>query len=322
VDLSLVANFTPLCIINLKLLSRKSMDAKFHPAMAAIKDGNIDELKAILRQDPSLATARSSRSHPTLLQCLALDAVDVPNKVEMAQVLIAAGADLDEPLVAAGSIGNVEVAAALLDAGAAIDRPDGWSPLEEALYWGNDRVVALLLERGASVSNLRSAAGLGRMDLLKSFFDTDGKLKPEAGKMNWPFGGPETCNHQGKIGEELRAKIAQWSHEPGEIINNAFIYACMHNQIEAAKFLLEKGADINAIPTGFDYAGTGLHYAALNGHRGMVDFLLERGADPTIKDTKVGSMASGWAEHGGHPELGDYLKKKTTDFAAESGKEI
>jgi len=29
-----------------------------------------------------------SESHPTLLQCLALDAVDVPNKVEMAQVLV------------------------------------------------------------------------------------------------------------------------------------------------------------------------------------------------------------------------------------------
>ena len=276
--------------------------------MAAMKAGNIDELRSILRQDPSLATARSSRSHPTLLQCLALDAVDVPNKVEMAQVLIDAGAELDEPLVAACSIGNVEVAAALLDAGAAIDRPNGWSPLEEALYWGNNRMVALLLERGASISNLRTAAGLGRMDLLKSFFDSDGKLKPEAGKIKWPFGGLEECNFEGKIKAELLAKIAQWSNEPEEIINNAFIYACMHNQIEAAKFLLEKGADINAIPPGFDYAGTGLHYAALNGHRPMVDFLLERGADPKIKDTKVGSLPSGWANHGGHPELRDYLE--------------
>src|SRR4029079_17199360 len=111
------------------------MDTKFHPAMAALKAGDSEQRRELIVKDPSLATARSSSSHPTLLQCLALDAVNVPNKVEMAQVLMAAGAELDEPLVAAASIGNLEVAAALLDAGAAIDRPDGWSPLEEALYW-------------------------------------------------------------------------------------------------------------------------------------------------------------------------------------------
>ena len=71
------------------------MDAKFHPAKAAIKSGNLEKLQALLSEDPSLATARSSRSHPTLLQCLALDAVEVANKVEMAQVLIDAGAELE-----------------------------------------------------------------------------------------------------------------------------------------------------------------------------------------------------------------------------------
>lgn len=62
------------------------MDAKFHPAILAIKSGDLDGLRALLDQDRSLATARSSRSHPTLLQCLALDAVDVPNKIDMAQL--------------------------------------------------------------------------------------------------------------------------------------------------------------------------------------------------------------------------------------------
>jgi len=75
----------------------------------------------------------------------------------------------------------------------------------------------------------------------------------------------------------------------------------------AARRLLEKGAEINAVPEGFDYAGTGLHYAALNGHRAMIEFLLEHGADRNVKDTKVGSTAAGWAEYGKHPELLDLL---------------
>src|SRR5688572_33491676 len=86
------------------------MDAKFHPAIAAVKAGDIEQFKALIAKDPSLATARSSRSHPTLLQCVTLDGKDQPHNVEMAQILIDAGAELDEPLVSAASMDNRAVA--------------------------------------------------------------------------------------------------------------------------------------------------------------------------------------------------------------------
>jgi ankyrin repeat protein len=283
------------------------MDAKFHPAIAAITSGDLDGLKALINKDPSLATARSSKSHPTLLQCLALDAVDQPNKVEMAKVLIDAGADINGPLGAAACIDNVEITALLLDCGAAINGIGNWSPLEEALYWGNQGVIDLLLARGASLHNLRIASGLGRLDLIESFFRSDGSLKLEAGKIDWPFGELAKSNLNCGITKELQAKVAGWSNDAQDVINNAFIYACSRNQIDAARLLLEKGAQINAIPPGFDYSGTGLHYAALNGHRALVEFLIERGADVNIKDTKVGSTPAGWADHGGHPELKNFL---------------
>jgi ankyrin repeat protein len=285
------------------------MDAKFYPAIVAITTGDLAGLKELISKDPSLATARSSKSHPTLLQCLALDAVNVPNKVEMAKVLIDAGADINGPLGAAACIDNVEITALLLDRGADINGSGTWSPLEEALYWGNQGVINLLLERGASIHNLRIASGLGRIDLIESFFQSDGSLKPEAGKIDWPFGDYQESNLNCRIKEELGAKVAGWSHDPQDIINNAFVYACLHNQIDAARFLLEKGAQVNAIPPGFDYSGTGLHYAAHNGHRALVEFLIERGADVNLKDTKVGSTPTGWAEHGGHPELKNYLNQ-------------
>lgn len=283
------------------------MDAKFHPAITAIKSGDIDGLRALMDQDHSLPTARSSRSHPTLLQCLALDAVDVPNKVEMAQLLIDAGAEINGPLGAAACIDNVEIAALLLDRGAAINGTGSWSPLEEALYWGNRGVINLLLKRGASVHNLRIASGLGRIDLLERFFRSDGSLKPEAGKIDWPFGELQKSNLNCQTKDELQEKVAQWSNDPQDIINNAFVYACMHNHIDAASLLLKKGAQIDAIPPGFDYSGTGLHYAALNGHRRMVEFLIQQGAKVNVRDTKVNSTPAGWADHGGHAELTHYL---------------
>ena len=287
------------------------MDTKFYPAIAAIKSVDVEKLKTLVAADPSLATSRSSTSHPTLLQCLVLDAKDKPNSVAMAQVLIDAGAELNEPLGAAGSIDNRAVAELLLDRGAAIDGTGGWSPLEEALYWNSRNVIALLLERGAKVQNLRVAAGLGRLDLIQSYFNADGSLKPEAGKINWPWGDRETIacsNHDAAGKQKLADRVNAWSQDRQGIINNAFVYACMHGHIEAAKLLLEKGAEINVVPGGFDYAGTGSHYAALNGHRAMVEFLLDQGADRNVKDTKVGSTAAGWAEYGGHPDLRDLLR--------------
>ena len=287
------------------------MDARFHPAINAIKSGDHNKLRELIHKDPSLATGRSTISHPTLLQCVVLDAKDSPQSVEMATILIEAGAELHEPLIACGGCDNAGVAELLLDRGAAVNGIGGWSPLEEALYWNSPRVVALLLRRGATVHNLRIAAGLGRADLIEAFFNRDGSLRGAAGRINWPWRDMDEIrqsnfNQEGK--EKLMSRIRSWANDDQDVINNAFVYACMHGHIDAAKLLLEKGAQIDAIPGGFDYAGTALHYAALNGHQRTAEFLIERGADAKIKDTKVGGTAAGWAEYGGHPEIKRYLE--------------
>jgi uncharacterized protein len=284
------------------------VDAKFHPAIAAIKAGDTAGLKSLIDQDPTLATGRSSMSHPTLLQCLVLEALDIPNRIEMAKVLLDAGAEINGPLVACASIDNVDAAAFLLDCGALINGAGSWSPLEEALYWKSNRVRDLLLDRGASIHNLRIAAGLGRTDLIEGFFD-DRDLKPEAGRINWPFVDPLESNLPRNSEQQLQATINERSHNSRNVINNAFIYACMHNQLDAAELLLQKGAEINAIPLGFHYRGTGLHNAAVNGHREMVEFLIEQGADPAVTDPQNNGTPAGWAAYGGHQELSEYLKR-------------
>jgi len=267
------------------------MDARFQPAVAAVRSGDLEQFKKALAADPSLVTARSTHSHPTLLQCVVLDGRGKPNNTEMTRLLIDAGAALDGQLVVAASIDNAPVMKLLLERGVAVDGDGGWSPIEEALYWNSRDTLALLLERGARVQNLRVAAGLGRTDLIAAFFGRDDQLEPEAGKIDWPFGN--------------RA----WRQDRQGIVDNAFVYACIHGHVDAAQLLLEKGAAINAIPGGFDFAGTGLHYAAMNGHRALVELLLARGADRTIKDAKIGADAAGWAAHGGRTEIVELLRR-------------
>jgi ankyrin repeat protein len=243
---------------------------------------------------------------------LALETANVPNKVELARVLVDAGAELNEPFVACGSGNNAQVAELLLDSGASINGTGGWSPFEEALYWNSRDVIDLLLRRGAAISNLRIAAGVGCLDLIENFFNSDGSLKPEAGKINWPWGDLSSIagsGHDTETKAKLAARFNSWSNDRQAVIDNAFVYASMHGHIDAAKLLLGKGAQVNTIPGGFDYAGSGLHYAALNGHLPMVEFLIGRGADVSLRDTKVQSTAAGWAEYGGHPKVKTYLER-------------
>ncbi len=268
------------------------MDPKFHPAVAAIKAGDLERFRTLLRADPSLATAPSSKGH-TLLQCVVLDGFEVPHSSEMAQLLIDAGAAVDEPLIAAASMDNVDAIPVLLNAGAALNGNGTWSPLEDALAFGAHRAIRLLLERGATIHNLRIAAGLGRADLIDGFFHPDGSLTAEAGELAWPFGEP----------------AEGWSQDPQDLIDNAFVYACRSGQVATAERLLQHSARINAIPPGFDYAGTGLHYAAMDGHQPLVEYLLAHGADPRITDKKVRSTPAGWADHGGHPAIKALLER-------------
>ena len=146
--------------------------------------------------------------------------------------------------------------------------------------------------------------------MIEAFFNPDGSLKPNAGPINWPWGDLQVIkdsNFDTAGKQYLAGKFSSWTNDRQSLINNAFVYACMHGRLDAASLLLEKGAQINAIPGGFDYAGTGLHYAALNGHRTMVEFLIARRADPNIKDEKVAATPADWADYSGHAEIRDYL---------------
>lgn len=69
--------------------------------------------------------------------------------------------------------------------------------------------------------------------------------------------------------------------------------------LDALRTLLAHGADVNATQHG---GYTALHAAAQNGDRAMVDLLLARGADPSIKSAD-GRDAASFARKKGHEEI-------------------
>ena len=141
-----------------------------------------------------------------------------------------------------------------------IDGDGRWSPLEEALYWASRAVVPILLRRGAAVNNLRIAAGVGDLEQVARCFDETGALTASAGEIAWPFNNA--------------AIPAGTRRDRQQIIGNALVYAASWGRVEVATYLLNQGAQVNLIPEGFDYSGTPLHYAALEGRCELVPYAL------------------------------------------------
>ncbi len=174
------------------------MDKRFQPAQESLAVGDIAGLASVLEADPGLAAAVSgANDHPTLVQCLVLTMPPVDSLEELIDLLADHGAELTDPLVAACGIGNTRAVAKLLDLGAKIEGNGRWSSLEEALYFGQEAVVSLLLNQGAVANNLRTAAGLGDLEKVAGYFDAQGSLTPAAGEIAWPF-------QQNSIPEVLR----------------------------------------------------------------------------------------------------------------------
>jgi ankyrin repeat protein len=63
-----------------------------------------------------------------------------------------------------------------------------------------------------------------------------------------------------------------------------------------------------------DSGATAVHYAAFGGHRDVVEFLVQKGADINARDAKFGATPAGWAiEY--MREMGGLLGIELSDFA-------
>ena len=94
-------------------------------------------------------------------------------------------------------------------------------------------------------------------------------------------------------------KATEW--ENATLLHDAVI----QNHIDLAKYLLEKGADINAVKTD---GVTALHIAARNGNIEMIRLLLQSGATINVVDER------GWtpldrAQKWGHQDAAEFLKQ-------------
>jgi hypothetical protein len=195
--------------------------------------------------------------------------------------LIGKATSLDLPLTRAATFNRVEYVRLLLGAGADPGtRTRGATPLEYAIYFGSTQVVDLLAGHGIVPPALWTYAACGRLDLVRACFDADGRLRPDAAASR-----PDPADFV-----PFPPRIPA-TDDPQEIIAEAFVHACQHGRTGVVRWFLDLGVSPDAAP----YLGrTGLHWAIMHSQLEVARLLLERGADPSIRDELFQADADGW----------------------------
>jgi ankyrin repeat protein len=152
-------------------------DDDYRLTIVAIRTGNLEALRRLLAANPALASSRLGgvSGGRTPLHVVADWPGYFPNGPAVARMLIDGGADVnargqdgrgETPLHWTASSDDVDVAEVLVDAGADLEAPDGsiGTPLDNAIGYACWNVARMLVERGAKVDKLWHAAALGMID--------------------------------------------------------------------------------------------------------------------------------------------------------------
>ena len=265
-----------------------SGDSAFEAAADAIVSGDAGTLERLLRETPELIHARSTREHRgTLLHYVSANGVEgyrqktPKNAVQIAEMLLRSGAEVDATAEVYGggctTLGLVATSAHPRAAGVQLDLIDlllkhgarmdlegagnKHSMVNACLANGCPEAAEYLVTRGAP-ADLDAAAGAGRLDILKTFFDDERIATPRA--------------------------------TPAEV-QTAFGQACAFGHAEIAEFLLTKGADVRATFRIIGAGHTVLHAAALGGHVDVVKLLLRNGAPLDVTDSTWRTPPIVWA---------------------------
>lgn len=205
----------------------------------------------------------------------------------------------NDPLVyAACDAGSTSVFEVLLEHGMDVDKylEIGGSPLVSACYAGNVELANFLLDHGADPN---TGYILGHYEALI-----------------WAIVGPRASP------ELVKLLLARGTMVKG---TGSLIAAAEHGNLEALRLLVEhelkNGAcDLEEVQEygeedsrKLDDQGTPLYKGAAKGHLKVVDFLLEKGADPKFRDRK-GRSVMDIAVENGHQDIA----KRIRDVGARS----
>lgn len=278
----------------------------FDQAVQAIIHGDAETLRRLLEIHPPLIHMRASAPHrSTLLHYIGANGIEgdrqktPPNAVEMAEILLGAGAEVDALAETYGGGPNqttlilmitsahpaqaglqAELVETLCKAGAAVNGiDDSGEPLNAVLGFmyppagflehqvrSAGEIIDKLVSLGARVDNLLAHAVLGHRNHVQTALNTSDVTQPQK--------------------------------------TRAFLFTCMWGHCAIAEDLLHGGVDPNASLYNHE---TALHLAVGNNQPEVAKFLMAHNADIHAQDSN-GQTPLDWAEKYNRSEMADFLK--------------
>jgi hypothetical protein len=280
-----------------QLADLQSQTSQFEAAADGIVNGDAARLKLLLRENPALARARSTREHrATLLHYVSANGIEgyrqktPKNTIEITKILLDVGAEVDATCSVYGS----DCTTLGLTA----------TSIHPAIAGVMNDLLALLLDRGACV-NKRGSAG----QVHSLVFACLANGQPGAARFlasrgaTLDFVSAAALDHIEIVKEKFNSDISRKLGLSQQLLQEALRYACSYGANRVVEFLLEGGTDLA------EHGGdgqTGTHYAVIFGQLDTLKLLLKHHPPLEAKNMYGGTVLGQtlWsAAHGGDPEL-------------------
>jgi hypothetical protein len=167
--------------------------------------------------------------------------------------------------------------------------PPPAAALVYALGYGHAHLVPTLTRIWPLPDDLPHAAGTGNAAAVARWFNAAGQAVLGSPAQHYPANDPK------------RADLGWGPVSTQQVLDVALAWAVLNRHFEVASFLLARGADINTNWSTHEPASI-LHECAIQGNEDAVRFLIDHGADLTIRDHRYHSTAEGWARYGANNE--------------------
>ncbi|KAJ5675431.1 hypothetical protein N7462_008328 [Penicillium macrosclerotiorum] len=195
------------------------------------------------------------------------------------------------------------------------------TPLMWASQNGHDRIVQILLERGADVNAqggdygtaLCAASFCGYDQIVQILLEQGADVNAQGGDYGTALYAA-SCRGHDQIVQILLEQGADINAQGGDY-GTALYAASFYGYDQIVQILLERGADVNA--QGGDY-GTALYAASCYGHDQIVQILLEQGADVNAEGGDYGTALCA-ASFCGYDQIVQILLERGADVNAEGG---
>ena len=252
-----------------QVMAHLKMRGAFIDLPTACHTGDIERVRELLRQDPSLANRTG----------------------EHEGYYLGAGA----PLSNAAAVGRMDIVQLLLDHGADPNLPEEqFAPkgkaLYSAVYHGHYEIARLLLERGAFPNPPVESSG----DAL--WVSREWRPEKRMEQLLLSYGATPTQEHKQ---EDWQTQTHNW------LRISPLHEAARKGDVREAKKLLKAGADLTARDE--HLRSTPLAWAAKFGQLKMVKFLLRCGAPKNLPDDPPWATPLAWAIRRGHDKIAKLL---------------